>query len=145
MPALHPSTRTDGGGRAGPVEERRKVLAARLLGRPLALPPTVPLRGTAETTAPSRLSSVWGWRTLGRQMLAKAEVTPPIKPVLPPCIPPWERGGDVTFRLDVGPQSHWSLVINLGARNVLICFNASIFIHLAQKDGFEKQELISAT
>ena len=36
-------------------------------------------------------------------MLAEAEVTPPIEPVLPPRIPPWERGGDVTFRLDVGP------------------------------------------
>ena len=84
-----------------PVEERRKVLAARLLGGALALPPTVPLHETAETTAPSRLSSVRGWRTLGRQMLAEAEATPLLEPELPPYIPPWERGGDVTFRLDV--------------------------------------------
>ena len=86
-----------------PVEERKKVLAARLLGRALAFPPTDPLRQTAEATAPSRLSSVRGWRTLGHQMMAEAEVTPPLEPVLPPRIPPWERGGDVTFRLDVGP------------------------------------------
>ncbi|KAF0298749.1 Leucine-rich PPR motif-containing protein, mitochondrial [Amphibalanus amphitrite] len=58
---------------------------------------------TAEASAPSRLSSVRGWRTLGRQMLAEVEVTAPIEPVLPPRIPPWERGGNVTFCLDVGP------------------------------------------
>ncbi|KAF0308789.1 Retrovirus-related Pol polyprotein from type-1 retrotransposable element R1 4 [Amphibalanus amphitrite] len=89
--------------RLAPMEERKKVLAARLLGRALALPPTDPLRRTAEASAPSRLSSVRGWRTLGRQMLAEVEVTAPIEPVLPPRIPPWERGGNVTFCLDVGP------------------------------------------
>ena len=103
MSALHPCTRADGG-EAGltPVEERRKVLAARLLGPALALPPTDSLRETAEATAPSRLSSVRGWQTKGRQMLAEAEVTPPIEPILPPRIPPWEHGGDVSFRLHVG-------------------------------------------
>ncbi|KAF0309815.1 Retrovirus-related Pol polyprotein from type-1 retrotransposable element R1 4 [Amphibalanus amphitrite] len=89
--------------RLAPMEERKKVLAARLLGRALALPPTDPLRRTAEASAPPRLSSVRGWRTLGRQMLAEVEVTAPIEPVLPPRIPPWERGGNVTFCLDVGP------------------------------------------
>ena len=39
----------------------------------------------------------------GRRILAEAEVTLPIEPVLPPRIPPWERGGNVTFRLDVRP------------------------------------------
>ena len=28
---------------------------------------------------------------------------PPIEPVLPPRIPPWTHGGNVSFRLDVGP------------------------------------------
>ena len=86
------------------MEERRKVLGARLPGRALALPPTEPLHETAEATAPSRLSSVRGRRTLCRQMLAEAEVTLPIEPILPPRIPPWERGVEVSFRLDVGPM-----------------------------------------
>ena len=75
-----------------PVEEWRRALTARLLGRALAFPPTDPLRETAEATAPLRLL-VRGWRTLGRQMLAEAEPVLPIEPVLPPHIPPWERGG----------------------------------------------------
>ena len=86
-----------------PVEEWKKVLAARLLGRALAFPPTDPLRETAEAKAPAWLSSVRGWRTLGRQITAEANVTSTIEPVLPSCIPPWECGGDVTFRLDVEP------------------------------------------
>ena len=54
-----------------PMEERRRVLAARLLARALALPPTDPLRETAEASAPSRLTVVvQALRTLGRQMLA---------------------------------------------------------------------------
>ena len=89
--------------RLAPMEERRKVLAARLLARALALPPNDPLRDTAEASAPSRLASVRGWRELGRQMLAEAEITAPMEPVLPPRIPPWEQGVHVNFRLDVGP------------------------------------------
>ena len=56
--------------RLAPIEERRKVLAARLLARALALTPTDPLRETAEASAPSRLTSVRRWRALGRQRLA---------------------------------------------------------------------------
>ena len=54
--------------RLTPMEERR-ILAARLLARALSLPPTDPLRETAEASAPSHLTVVRGWRTLGRQML----------------------------------------------------------------------------
>ena len=32
-----------------------------------------------------------------------------------------------------------------GARNVFICFNVSIYIHLVPRDSLENQELISAT
>ena len=71
--------------RRAPMEELKKVLAVRLLGRALALPPSDPLRETAEASVPSRLSSVRGWWKLGRQMLAEAEITLPIEPVLPPA------------------------------------------------------------
>ena len=89
--------------RLAPVAERSKVLAARLLGKALALPPSDPLRATAEAEAPSRLASVRGWRTLGHQMWSEAGISLPVEPVLPPRVPPWVRSGDVTFRLDVGP------------------------------------------
>ena len=89
--------------RLAPVSERREVLAARLVGRALALPPDDPLRKTAEATAPERLKSVRGWRTLGRQSLTEAGVPLEVEPLLPPRIPPWTSGGDVSFQLDVGP------------------------------------------
>ena len=50
------------------------------------------MRETAEATANSRLSSVRGWRTLGRQILTEVEVTKPIEPVLPPPPPGSCRG-----------------------------------------------------
>ena len=73
------------------MEERSWTLAARLLGRALALPSGDPLRATAEASAPARLSSVRGWRLRGRQAWARARI--------PPC----QQTAGVTFRLDVCP------------------------------------------
>ncbi|KAF0311140.1 putative RNA-directed DNA polymerase from transposon BS [Amphibalanus amphitrite] len=89
--------------RLAPMEERGWTLAARLLGRALALPPGDPLRATAEASAPARLASVRGWRERGRLAWEKAGVALPVEPVLPPRIPPWRQTSGVTFRMDVGP------------------------------------------
>ncbi|XP_043234483.1 uncharacterized protein LOC122387897 [Amphibalanus amphitrite] len=89
--------------RLAPMEERGWTLAARLLGRALALPPGDPLLATAEASAPARLASVRGWRERGRLAWEKAGVALPVEPVLPPRIPPWRRTSGVTFRMDVGP------------------------------------------
>ena len=53
------------------------ALAARLLAKAHSLAPEDPLRTVAEATAPRRLSSVTGWRELGRQMWGRAGLVPP--------------------------------------------------------------------
>lgn len=59
-----------------PVSVRRQTLAARLLAKATALPQDDPLRRVAEATAPERLSTVMGWRRLGREVWDVAGVTP---------------------------------------------------------------------
>ena len=86
-----------------PVAIKRKTLAARLLAKATAFPPEDPLHRVAVADAPTRLSTVTGWRSVGREMWRAAGVSPPIEPILPPSMPPWQGGGNVTFSLDVGP------------------------------------------
>ena len=84
------------------VSARRSTLAARFLGKARALPPSDPLRAVADATAPSRLSTVTGWRDAGLAAWQAAGITSPVEPVLPRHLPPWTSPGSVTFRLDVG-------------------------------------------
>ena len=87
-----------------PVAARRDALAARLLAKAHSLAPDDPLRAVAEATAPKRLSSVTGWRELGRQMWERAGVAPPIEPRVATGLPPWtaEAKDGVSIRLDIG-------------------------------------------
>ena len=85
-----------------PVAERRLALAARLLAKARALPEGDPLRRVAEASAPSRLSTVTGWRTLGSEVWRAAGVEAPIEEALPPPDPPWVPAPLVTFSLTTG-------------------------------------------
>ena len=86
-----------------PVEARRRVLSARLLAKAHALPLEDPLRVAAEATAPTRLTSVAGWRDVGKETWEAADICLPIEPLLPHRIAPWELCEEIRFNLDVGP------------------------------------------
>ncbi|KAF0308493.1 hypothetical protein FJT64_020290 [Amphibalanus amphitrite] len=67
-----------------PVAERRAALAARLLAKARALPAGDPLRKVAESQAPTRLSTVTGWRGVGEEIWRLVDIIASIKPI-PPC------------------------------------------------------------
>ena len=86
-----------------PVSARRDTLAARLLTKAYSLPPADPLRIIAEASAPRRLSTVTGWRELGRAMWERTDVRPPIESQLTTRPPPWTSTENVIIQVDVGP------------------------------------------
>ena len=67
-----------------------------------SLPPGDPLRAVAEAETPQRLPSVTGWKQVGQEMWNDIGASPPMEPLIPDRLPPWEDGGDVQFRLSVG-------------------------------------------
>ena len=86
-----------------PVAARTKTLAARFLAKSLALPPDDPLRTVGEATVRGRLTSVTGWREVGRAVWGAAGISPPIEPLLPRRVPPWEEtAATISFSLSVG-------------------------------------------
>ena len=86
-----------------PAGVRRGALATRMLGLASSLPPGDPLRAVSEARAPVRLTSVTGWRGVGREALAATELGEvPFEPRLRTTLPPWGAADRITFRLDVG-------------------------------------------
>ena len=85
-----------------PAGVQQRVLATRMLGLAASLPPGDPLRAVGDARAPSRLSSVTGWRTAGLEALAAADVAGvPIEPRLW-VTPPWTSTAGISFCLDAG-------------------------------------------
>ena len=86
-----------------PAGVQQRVLATRMLGLAASLPPGNPLRAVGDARAPSRLSSVTGWRTAGLEALAAADVAGvPIEPRLWVTLPPWASTAGISFCLDAG-------------------------------------------
>ena len=84
------------------VAARRSELAARFLAKAYSLPAGDPLRVVAETYAPRRLPSVFGWREVGQEMWdAIIGVTLPIEPLLQHRLSHWTESGDVSFCFSV--------------------------------------------
>ena len=55
------------------------------------------------TSVPRRLSSVTGWREVGRATWERAGIGPPVELRLTAGLPPWTSTDNIKFRLDVGP------------------------------------------
>ena len=72
------------------MRARREVLAARLASTAVSQRPDDPLRIIAERTAPRRLRTTTGWRDVGREAAARANVLGvPIEERLHITIAPW--------------------------------------------------------
>ena len=84
------------------VRMRQCVLAAKMVCSAAWLPEEDPLRATADRTAPHRLTTTAGWRTLGKRVLALAEAEVPVEQRLPATIPPWVRQDQVRVCLNLG-------------------------------------------